>query len=372
MDKDYYEVLGVPKNASEEEIKKAYRIIALKYHPDRNPDKNATEIFKQANEAYAVLSDPEKRKQYDAYGPEGFSQRYTADDIFRGSNVQDILREMGINLNFGFGNDDLFSSFFGGAQGQQHGQDVLYRMDVTLQDVAKGVSKTISVRHVKVCGMCRGNGAEPGTRQLKCAECRGSGYVNVIRNSFFGRIQTTSVCQKCMGEGKVYEKKCRECGGKGGIVANESVQVNIPQGIGTGMRLKLDNMGDFVKGGGSGDLYIEIKELPDRLLKREGNNIIANASVPFYTAILGGEISVPSIDGMKTIDIAPGTAPGTRIVVRGAGIKNLNSSSKGDEIVIVNVSIPKSISASERELIERYRDWERKAGGHSDRKFGIF
>ncbi|MHB1829888.1 MAG: molecular chaperone DnaJ [Candidatus Micrarchaeaceae archaeon] len=365
---DYYHILGVQKSAGLDEIKKAYRELALKYHPDRNKEKGAEEKFKEINEAYAVLSDEQKRKQYDAYGPEGFSQRYTADDIYKGSNVQDILREMGINLNFGFGNSDMF----GGAQEQQHGQDVLYRMDVTLQDVAKGSSKTISVRHVKMCSSCRGNGAEPGTRQLKCPECRGSGYVNVIRNSFFGRIQTTSVCQKCMGEGKTYEKKCRECGGKGGVVANESVQVNIPQGIGTGMRLKLDGLGDFVRGGGSGDLYIEINELPDSLLKRDGNNIIANANVPFYTAILGGEISVPAIDGMKTIDIAPGTAPGTRIVVRGAGIKHLNSNSKGDEIVVVNVNIPKSISASERELIERYRDGEKKTGSHGDRKFGIF
>ena len=369
---DYYKTLGVQKGAGLDEIKRAYRELALKYHPDRNKDKGAEDKFKEINEAYAVLSDEKKRKQYDTYGPEGFSQRYTADDIYRGSDVQDILREMGINLNFGFGNGDIFGSAFGGGHEQQHGQDVLYRMDVTLQDVAKGSTKNISVRHVKVCGQCGGNGAEPGTKLVKCAECRGSGYVNVIRNSFFGRIQTTSACQKCMGEGKTYEKKCRECGGKGGVVTNESVQVNIPQGIGTGMRLRLDGLGDFVRGGGSGDLYIEINEVPDSSLKRDGNNIIANANVPFYTAILGGEISVPAIDGMKTIEIAPGTAPGTRIVVRGAGIKHLNSSSKGDEIVIVNVNIPKSISSSERELIERYRDGDRKTGSHGDRKFGIF
>ncbi len=370
---DYYSTLGVSKGASQDEIKKAYRDLALKYHPDRNPSKEATERFKAINEAYAVLSNEDKRKQYDAYGPEGFSQRYTEQDIFRGSNIQDILKEMGINFNFGFGGQDLFGGMFGTGQQQGDvGQSILYRMDVTLQDVAKGAAKEITVKHVKTCSVCGGSGGDPRSRISKCSECRGTGYRTVIQNSFFGRIQTTSVCSRCMGKGKVYEKKCRACGGKGGIVTTEKVQVRIPAGIKNGMRLKLEGMGDFGSDG-SGDLYIDINVLNDKNFRREGDDIITEIEVPFYIAILGGEATAPALDGERRIHIDQGTSPGTRIRIKDAGIKRFGGNSYGDEIVVVNVEIPKSMSAEEKELIEKYKE---SKTGHKPpsggRIFGVF
>lgn len=368
---DYYAVLGVPKSATAEQIKKAYRELALRYHPDRNKDAGAEAKFKEINEAYAVLGDAEKRQQYDAYGPEGFSQKYTADDIFRGSNFQDIFKEMGININMGgFGSGDFFGGGFGQQQGDV-GQSILYRMDITLHDAADGATKEIGVKHVKACDSCKGSGGEPGSRITKCSGCRGTGYVTVIQNSFLGRIQTTSPCQRCMGSGKSYERKCRRCGGSGGAVATEKVQVKIPAGVRSGMRLKLAGMGDFGRDG-SGDLYIDINELSDRTFKRDEDDIIAEIEVPFYTAILGGEISVPSLDGTRKIDIAQGTAPGTRLMIKGAGIKRFNGSSRGDEIVVVNVQIPKSLSSGERELIEKFREAKGGNSAQGNKKFGLF
>ncbi len=365
---DYYSVLGVPRDADLDKIKKAYRELALKYHPDVNKTKEAEEKFKQINEAYAVLSDEQKRRQYDAYGPEGFNRRYTQEDIFRGSNVEDILREMGININLG---GFSFGDMFGGTRGdgQDIGQNILYKVDLTLSEVADGTTKEISVRHVKTCSACHGSGGESGSRQSRCSECRGEGYVTAVSNTFFGRIQTTQQCQRCAGTGKVYEKKCKACAGKGGIVANEKVKVTIPAGVKSGMRLRLQGLGDYGRDG-SGDLFIEMNELQDRAFSREGDDIVTKVSIPFYTAILGGEIEVPSLRGMRKIDIAPGTAQGTRIVVHGQGVKKLNSNSRGDEIVVVDVSIPKSLSHDERELIEHFRSIN--DGPEDRRRFGIF
>ncbi len=368
---DYYSVLGVPKDADQESIKKAYRELALKYHPDRNKSKEAEEKFKQINEAYAVLGDQEKRKQYDAYGPEGFSRRYTTDDIFRGSNIQDLLKDMGIN--FGFGGDDIFSQMFGGGQqGGEVGGSILYRLDISLLESARGASKEIEIKHIKECDRCGGSGGEPGAKVLKCPECGGSGSVTVVRESFFGRIQTTTTCNRCSGTGRVYERKCRVCSGKGGVVATEKVQVKIPAGISSGTRLKLRGMGDFGRDG-SGDLYIEIREREDAELKREGYNIIANAKVPFYTAILGGKARVPSLEGPKEVDIPQGTAPGSRLVMKGWGIKHFNSGGIGDEIVIVNVEFPKSMTQTERNLIEEFRKGrEGEPSQRGGRRFGVF
>ncbi len=369
---DYYSVLGVPKDATTDQIKKAYRELALKFHPDRNKDKDAENKFKEINEAYAVLSNDEKRKQYDAYGPEGFGQRYSEQDIFRGSNIQDILNEMGINLNFGFGGQDLFGGMFGmGQQRGDVGQSVLYRMDVTLKDAANGATKEIMVKHVKECSACGGTGGDQGSKLTKCSECRGTGYRTVTQNSFFGRIQTTSVCNRCMGKGKTYERRCRACNGKGGVVANEKVQVRIPAGIKSGMRLKLEGMGDF-GGDGSGDLYIEMNVLNDRTFRRDGDDIITEVSIPFYTAILGGEVTVPTLDGDRKIHIGPGTAPGSKVEINGAGMKRFNGSTHGNEIVIVKVDIPKSLSAGEKEMIEKFRDMNADASSQGGRRFGIF
>ncbi len=356
MPRDYYEVLGVPKNASADEIKKAYRNLALQLHPDRNPSKEASERFKEVNEAYAVLSDPEKRKQYDSYGPAGFSQHYSQEEIFRNFDFDQIFKDMGVNFgSMGMGGpDDLFGGLFGqAARSRNAGQSILYRMNLTLEQIAKGTQQEITVRHVKKCSNCDGTGAEPGSRIVKCPECNGRGQVATVSNTFFGRMQTVTTCPRCGGRGKSYEKKCRVCSGKGGVVANEKLTVTIPAGLSEGTRLRLEGMGDYGIDG-NGDLYVEVHEIKHSTFTREGDNILANVKVPFYTAILGGRITVPTLDGQKELTIDQGTQQGKQIVLKGAGIKKLRGSGYGDEIVTVSIEIPRSLTQQQRELMEKF------------------
>ncbi len=369
MAKDYYEILGVEKSASPEQIKKAYRDLALQYHPDRNKSKEAEERFKTINEAYAVLSDPEKRRQYDAVGPERFGQTFSQEDIFRGSNVEDILRSMGININFGFGeNDDFVSSFFGqNARQGEIGQSVLYKMDLSLEEIAKGTEKEISVRHVKRCSHCEGTGGEPGSKPSRCSRCNGSGRINAVQNTFFGRMQTVATCDRCGGSGRIYEKKCKACNGKGGAVATENAKVTIPAGVTNGMRLRLGGMGDYGKDG-SGDLYIEVNELSHSTFDRQGDDIVTQLKVPFYTAILGGKITVPTLAGKKELTIEEGTQAGKSIVLKGEGIKHFRGGGYGDEIAKIEIEIPRSLSSDEKALLEHFRELRGGPPGSGSRK----
>ncbi len=377
MAEDYYSLLGVPKTASLDDIKRAYRDLALKYHPDVNKTENAEEKFKAINEAYAVLSNPEKRRQYDAYGPEQFGQRYNAEDIFRGFNFEDIFRDLGINVGFGnFSNfsssndifDRLFSQGFGTRnRGIDEGQSILYRMDVSLEDVAGGAEKGIMLRHVKKCDRCSGIGAEPGSRIIKCDHCNGSGYMTIVRNSMFGRMQTTTTCDKCGGTGKVYEKQCRQCHGKGGVVGEDKVSVKIPAGVEDGMRLRLKGMGDYSRGA-PGDLFIEVHVQKHKLFRREGNDIYAEVSIPFYVASLGGKIDAPTLHGTTSIEVHQGTQPGTKVILGGEGLKSFRGSRQGDEIITVNVSLPKNLSKEEEELMKKFRDLD-SGSEHKDRNW---
>ena len=371
MAKDYYEILGVPRNATLDEIKKAYRELALKYHPDRNKSKEAEEKFKEINEAYAVLSDPEKRKQYDMYGPAGFGQRYSEEDIFRGFNFEDIFRDLGINFGFDFGFDnfdeDFFSPFEQRQRAQNVGQSILYRLDITLEEAAKGAEKEIKFRHIKKCPHCNGTGAEPDAKLIKCPECNGRGVIIATRNTFFGKIQTSMTCPRCGGSGKIYDKPCRVCNGTGGIVSDEKVVVKIPPGIEDGARLRLRGMGDYAKGG-SGDMFVEIHILEDKTFKRKGDDIYVNIDIPFYTAILGGTVKVPTLNGEKEVEIPRGTQQGAKIVLPGEGIRGQRKS--GDEVVIVNITMPKSLSKEEEELLKRFR--ELRQGKDNERKRWFF
>lgn len=360
--RDYYEVLGVSKSATQEQIKKAYRELALKYHPDRNSDKAAEEKFKEINAAYAVLGDAEKRRQYDSFGPEQFNQRYSQEDLFRNFNFQDIFRDLGLNFNFGSTNtDDVFGDLFGRQSSQTRGNDILYRIDITLKDVANGVKKEINVKHVKKCSHCDGNGGEPGYKTVRCSECNGSGRVSNIANTFFGRMQVVSTCNSCGGKGKVYERKCKICSGKGGTVANDKVEVTIPAGVRDGMRLRLQGLGDYLNTG-AGDLYIEVNTLDDRRFVRQGDDLHTTVDIPFYTAILGGEVTVPTINGEKNITIEKCTQPGKKIILKNEGIKRFRTSSYGDEIVNINIEMPRSLSNEERELIEKFKELTKKDG----------
>ena len=370
---DYYSLLGVPKTATREEIKKAYRDLALKYHPDRNKDASAEEKFKKINEAYAVLSDETKRRQYDAYGPEQFGRQYSEQDIFRNFNFRDIFKDAGININMGDGDFDFFGNFFG--QGQRNrdvGQSILFRMDLTLEEIARGAQKEINLRHRRKCNHCGGTGGEPGSKQSKCPKCDGSGRVTVITSSFLGRIQSVTTCDLCTGSGKMYDKRCKTCNGKGGVIGNDNINVTIPAGVKDGMRLKLDKMGDFGKDG-SGDLFIEVHLLKHKIFERvNDNDIFTEVKIPFYKLILGGKATVPTLNGEKEISIDPGTDPGKDILLKGEGIKKFGSTSHGDEILRINVSIPKTMTSEEREAIERFRDATENEKGDSKKRFGIF
>ena len=364
MPQDFYDVLGVPKTASLDEIKRAYRQLALKYHPDRNKSKEAEEKFKTINEAYAVLSDEQKRRQYDTMGSEMFNQRFSEEDIFRNFDFQSIFKDMGINFGFGFPGMEQMFGFGGGMPRQprkERGQDILYRMNVSLKEVADGVQKEIRIKHVKQCERCRGSGGEPGSSIVRCEKCNGSGYVSVVRNMGFTRLQTFNTCDRCNGNGRFPERKCHTCSGKGGVVADDMVKVDIPAGINDGMNLRLHGMGD-ASSGGPGDLYVEIHVQRDRQFERDGDDIVTHASIPFYTAILGGNIDVQTLHSSKKLEIEPGTQPGSRITMRGEGIKSLRGSATGDQVVVVDIDMPKSLSEKERKLLEELRDLKEKKG----------
>ncbi len=360
--RDYYDVLGVAKDATQDQIKSAYRKKALELHPDRNKDKDTQEAFKEVNESYAVLGDPEKRQKYDAYGPEAFSQQYSEEDIFRGFNVNDIFRDLFGGSGFGsFGGFD-----FGGGGGG--GNSVMYRMSVSLREAADGADKEVSLRHVARCDKCDGSGAERGSKVIKCRECGGHGRVRRTSNTIFGSMQVVTTCPDCSGTGKTIEKKCKACSGKGGYVRTERIHVKVPAGVRDGMRLRLEGMGDYSRFG-AGDLYIEIGVEKDKQFVREGDDIHTNVRVPFYTALLGGAIDVPTLKGSKEITLNKGTQQGARIVLKNEGMKRFGSNSRGDQVITISVEIPKTVSTEEEELIKRFREGREGSG---KKKFGLF
>ena len=353
MAKDYYEILGVPKNATLDEIKRAYRQLVMKYHPDVNKSKEAEEKMREINEAYAVLSDPEKRKRYDMLGSEQFSQEYSTEDIFRGFDIESIFRDLGLNFDFDF---DLFPGF--GREGaeeqelQPEGGNILYKLNLSFEEAAKGAEKEITIRHIKKCQHCNGTGVEPGYSYITCDKCGGTGRLVSFRNTFFGRLQTISVCDKCGGTGKIPERKCS-------VLGEDRIKVEIPPGVKEGMKLRLSGMGDYTNGR-SGDLYLEIHIGKSKIFERSGDDILATVSIPFYTAALGGEIEVPTLEGAKRISIPPRTQPGTKIRIPNAGIKHFKSSGSGDEIITLNVEIPKSLTPAERKLLEEFKSLREK------------
>ncbi len=365
MAKDFYDVLGVKKGASLDEIKQAYRKLALQYHPDRNKSKEAEEKFKEINEAYAVLSNPEKRKQYDAYGPDQFNQRFSEEDIFRGFDFQNIFRNMGFDVGdqgfSGFGNiDDIFDNLFN--RGSQYGQgtrgnDILARVRLSMLEAVNGATKTLTIKHIAQCDRCAGTGAEPGSKVITCPTCNGRGQVANARRTPFGVMQTITTCPTCGGSGKVPEKKCRKCGGTGRIQKDDSVEVEIPKGVDTGTRLRLRGLGDY---GTSrrGDLYIDVEVEPDPRFKRKVDDLVTTIHVPFYTAILGGTVEAPTIDGSESVKISPGTQSGDTAVIKGKGVPRFNRAGVGDEIIRIQVDLPKKMTQEQEELIRKYAETE--------------
>ena len=353
--KDYYDILGVKKGASKDELKDAYRTLALKYHPDRNKEQGAEEKFKEISEAYAVLSDDEKRATYDQYGHTGFDQRYTQEDIFRSANFEDIFREFGFGGAGGGSFEDMvFSSMFGGSpRGRRSGRgsDLRYDIRISLEEAAKGVSKEISFRRNKRCEHCKGSGAEPGSKVSTCKTCGGQGQVRQSRQMGpFGSFVSVTTCPSCGGQGKKAEKACSECGGSGAAQATEKFSVDIPPGVDTGSQLRLSDLGERGPTS-SGDLYVFINVKDHPVFKRDGNDIYLDTYIGFSQAALGAEIDVPTLWGKTKLKIPAGTQTHTILRMRGEGMPSVHGRGKGDQLVRVIVKTPTNLSDKQKKAL---------------------
>lgn len=360
--KDYYAILGVSKTATDDELKKAYRKMAKKYHPDANPDnkEEAEKKFKEVNEAYEVLSDAKKRKMYDQFGtvdPQGFGG---AGGPFGGGNYYSYSSSNWDD----FGDlGDIFSSFFGGGFGGQRatrknngprkGEDLNYSMDISFEESFLGIEKEIVISRKETCSKCHGTGAKPGTNPIKCATCGGTGQIRQMQNTILGQVQTTRTCSDCHGTGEVITSPCETCGGKGTVRKNPKVKVKIPAGIGDNQTVVLRGQGNpGQKGGPNGDLYITLRIRNNTIFKREGNNVICNIPISITQATLGAELEIPMVDGSKEkYKIPEATQTGTQFTIRGKGFKNINSSSYGNFIFKVVVQTPKRLTKEQRELL---------------------
>lgn len=361
--RDYYEVLGVSKNATADELKKAYRKKALQYHPDRNPgDKDAEEKFKEAAEAYDVLSDPNKRARYDQFG-HNMGQSFGGGGGFSGGgmSMEDIFSHFGDIFGGGAG----FGGFggFGGATGARarrrtpRGSDLRIKVKLTLKEISEGVSKTLKIPRYVACDSCKGTGARDGNAYTTCSRCNGSGTVITTQQTILGTMQSTAVCPDCHGEGRIITEKCTHCGGEGITRKEEVVSFNIPAGVTDGMILTLKGKGNAARHGGvNGDLLVVIEEERDPELIRDGNDIIYNLMLDFPTAALGGSVEVPTLTGRARVKIAPGTQPGKVLRLRGKGLPSTEGYGTGDELVNIMVYVPENLDDKEKAAIESLKD----------------
>ena len=351
--RDYYEVLGVVKTASGNEIKKAYRKVAIKYHPDKNPDDpTAEEKFKEAAEAYEVLSDNDKRARYDRFGHQGVGGASGGSP-----NMEDIFSQFGDI--FGGGG---FEGFFGG-QGRsggrrvKKGSNLRIKLKLDLEEIANGVEKKIKVKRYVACNTCSGSGAKNGTEVKECGTCQGQGQVKRVVNTMLGQMVSSSTCPTCNGEGKIVSQKCDVCHGEGRQLQEEIIPINIPAGVVDEMTLSMGGKGNYPERGGvPGDLLIQIEEEPHEFLKRDGNNIMYDQYISFVDAALGASVEVPTIEGKVKIKVEPGTQPGKILRLQGKGIKDINGYGRGDQLIHINVWTPKNVSGEERELLEKLRN----------------
>ena len=356
--RDYYEVLEVQKNASPEEIKKAYRKKALQFHPDKNPgDKQAEESFKEAAEAYEVLSDQQKRSKYDQFGHAAF-ENGGAGGFHGGMTMEDIFSQFG-DIFGGFG------SFFGGGGGGgsrgrggvPKGSNLRVKVKLNLTEVANGVEKKIKVKKYSACKACDGSGAKNGTAKNTCTTCHGSGQVTRVTNTFLGQMQTASVCPSCHGEGSVITEKCEACYGEGIVKGEEIIRINIPAGVAEGMQVKMAGKGNAARRGGvNGDLLVIIHEEKHPDLTRDGSDLIYNLYLSVPQAILGDAVEIPTVEGRVKIKIEAGTQPGRILRLRGKGVPEVNGYGRGDLLVQINVWIPKNLEKDEKRTMERMSD----------------
>ena len=355
MKKDYYEILGVPKDAAAQDIKKKYRSAALKFHPDRVPEaekKAAEEKFKEISEAYAVLSDPKKRQLYDQHGHAGIDQNFTAEDIFRGADFGDLGDILG--QIFG-GGDSPLGDIFGGGRSQRRGpargRDIQYETDVTLEEAFKGVTKKIKVPRNEICQPCHGTGAKNGTALKTCDRCGGSGAM-IVSSGFF-RMQQT--CSACGGRGKMIKEVCPDCSGKGHIRVTRNIDITIPAGVDNNSRLRVRNEGEVAEGG-AGDLYLYIHVLPHNIFQRENNDLYLQLNISFVKAALSGEASVPTLDGNMTMKIPAGTESGKVFRLKGKGMPDVHNGYAGDLYVKVMLQVPKKLNGEQKKLLEEFAE----------------
>ena len=357
--RDYYEVLGVDRGASADEIKKAYRKAGLKYHPDKNPgDKEAEEKFKEAAEAYDVLSNPDKKARYDQFGHEGMNAGaggFGGGFSGGGFSMEDIFSQFG----------DIFGGHFGGGCGGfggssrggrrvNRGSDLRIKVKLSLKEVVNGTTKKLKINKDIACDQCGGTGAKDKDSYTTCKTCNGAGYVSQVVNTFFGRTQTTQPCPSCHGEGKVITSPCPKCHGEGVVRGEEVIEIKIPAGVGEGMQLSVSGKGNAARHGGvSGDLLVLIEEEPDKELVRDGNDLIYNLNLTIPQAVLGASVEIPTVDSRAKVKIEPGTQAGKVLRLRGKGVPDVNGYGRGDLLVVINIPIPTRVNADEKKLLEQ-------------------
>lgn len=367
--RDYYEVLGVDRSASQDDIKRAFRKLAFQYHPDRNKETDAEEKFKEVSEAYAVLSDEQKKAQYDRFGHAGISGAYTQEDIFRGADFSSIFRDMG------FGDDifsRIFGSMFGGGfggfqttrrrSGPPRGRDIETMIEISLEQAAFGAEVELSLNRSERCSKCGGSGAEPGHNVVTCPQCGGSGQIQQRTQSLFGQMITVTTCPKCQGRGQVPEMNCTKCGGNGLENKRRTLSINVPEGIEDGVYLTLRGQGDAGPyGGPNGDLYVGIRVKPHPELIRRGSDVIYETKITFPEAALGTEVEVPILRGKEKLTIPSGTQNGDILRLKAKGIPGRYG--RGDQLVHITVTVPKKLTRKQRQLIEQLDEELKKKPG---------
>ncbi len=358
MKKDYYDILGVSKDASQKEIKRAYKKLARKYHPDVCDDPNAEEKFKEVSEAYAVLSDEEKRERYDAFGHEGVDSRYSREDIFRDVNFEDIFSDL-----FGGRSESIFRDFFGfdfgsgfGRQGSQRGRDLKTTVRVDLEEVATGTKKDVVYTRIVKCDECDGTGAENPEDVKTCDLCKGKGKVQESRRMGFSQVVRVKPCPQCNGTGKKILNKCHECDGTGRVRDRTTVTVEIPKGVQDGATLKYTGKGEYAER--YGDLYVVVRVNPHEQFTRDGNDIIYTVEISLPEAVLGTTITVPTLHGEETVEVPPGTQYHDEIRLKGKGLSTGRFFGSGDQLVKIAFTVPSKLSGKEKELYERLKKME--------------
>ena len=368
--RDYYEVLGVSRGASEDEIKKAYKKMARKYHPDLNPgDKTAEEKFKEVNEAYEVLSDADKKARYDQYGHAGVDPNFGAGG-FGG----------GFDGSFDFGDlGDIFGSFFGGGFGggrrtnpnaPQRGESIRMSIAISFEEAAFGCEKAVTVERYETCDTCHGNGCAPGTSPEVCPDCQGTGTVQVRRQTPMGVFATSSPCPKCGGKGRIIHQPCKDCRGSGMVRKKKTIQASIPAGIDNGQTISIRGQGNAGKNGGpAGDLLITITVRPHELFRREGTSVLCEAPITFTQAVLGAELEIPTIDGKVKYTLPEGTQSGTTFRLKGKGIPSINGRGRGDQYVTVYIETPKNLNKEQKEALKKFAETMGESNYEEQKKF---